>query len=43
MVVRPRFLSRLSVAHARPLGRFDGWSTAMPVTILTAIKPAGPE
>lgn len=36
-------LTRLSVAHARPLGRFDGWSTAMPVTILTAIKPAGPE
>ncbi|KAA6186938.1 precorrin-6y C5,15-methyltransferase (decarboxylating) subunit CbiE [Thiohalocapsa marina] len=32
-------LTRISVAHAAPLGRFDGWRTAMPVTILTAIKP----
>lgn len=31
-------LTRLSVAHAEPLGRFDGWRTAMPVTILTAFK-----
>ncbi|MGB5830488.1 MAG: precorrin-6Y C5,15-methyltransferase (decarboxylating) subunit CbiT, partial [Thiohalocapsa sp.] len=31
-------LSRVSVAHASPLGRFDGWRTAMPVTILTALK-----
>ena len=26
-------LSRISVAHAEPLGRFDGWRTAMPVTL----------
>lgn len=31
-------LTRISVAHASPLGRFDGWRTAMPVTILTAEK-----
>lgn len=32
-------LTRISVAHASPLGRFDGWRTAMPVTLLTAVKP----
>ncbi|MTW21838.1 precorrin-6y C5,15-methyltransferase (decarboxylating) subunit CbiE [Allochromatium palmeri] len=32
-------LTRISVAHAAPLGRFDGWRTAMPVTLLTAVKP----
>ena len=32
-------LTRLSVAHAGPLGRFDVWRTAMPVTILGAAKP----
>ncbi|NEV64472.1 precorrin-6y C5,15-methyltransferase (decarboxylating) subunit CbiE [Thiorhodococcus minor] len=32
-------LTRISVAHASPLGRFDGWRTAMPVTILVAEKP----
>lgn len=32
-------LTRISVAHAAPLGRFDGWRTAMPVTLLTAAKP----
>ncbi|EXJ17020.1 bifunctional cobalt-precorrin-7 (C(5))-methyltransferase/cobalt-precorrin-6B (C(15))-methyltransferase [Imhoffiella purpurea] len=32
-------LTRLSVSHATPLGRFDGWRTAMPVTILAAVKP----
>ncbi|NEX19975.1 precorrin-6y C5,15-methyltransferase (decarboxylating) subunit CbiE [Thiorhodococcus mannitoliphagus] len=31
-------LTRISVAHASPLGRFDGWRTAMPVTVLTAEK-----
>jgi len=31
-------LSRLSVSQAAPLGRFDGWRTAMPVTILSATK-----
>ena len=32
-------LTRLSVAHAGPLGRFDVWRTAMPVTILGAVRP----
>jgi precorrin-6Y C5,15-methyltransferase (decarboxylating) len=32
-------LTRLSVAHAGPLGRFDVWRTAMPVTIFAAGKP----
>ncbi|HEY3912227.1 MAG TPA: precorrin-6y C5,15-methyltransferase (decarboxylating) subunit CbiE [Stellaceae bacterium] len=32
-------LTRISVAHAGPLGRFDGWRTAMPVTLLAAAKP----
>ncbi|MBO8086872.1 MAG: precorrin-6y C5,15-methyltransferase (decarboxylating) subunit CbiE [Marichromatium sp.] len=32
-------LTRISVAHASPLGAFDGWRTAMPVTLLSAIKP----
>lgn len=32
-------LTRLSVAHAGPLGRFEVWRTAMPVTILAAGKP----
>ena len=33
-------LTRISVAHAGPLGRFDGWRSAMPVTLLSAVKPA---
>jgi precorrin-6Y C5,15-methyltransferase (decarboxylating) len=32
-------LTRLSVAEATPLGAFDGWRAAMPVTILVADKP----
>lgn len=32
-------LMRISVAHAGPLGRFDTWRTALPVTILCAVKP----
>jgi precorrin-6B C5,15-methyltransferase / cobalt-precorrin-6B C5,C15-methyltransferase len=35
-------LTRISVAHAAPLGRFDGWRTAMPLTVFAATKPAGP-
>ncbi|MBF0130826.1 MAG: precorrin-6y C5,15-methyltransferase (decarboxylating) subunit CbiE [Alphaproteobacteria bacterium] len=31
-------LTRVSVAHARPVGRFDAWRTSMPVTILSAGK-----
>ncbi|MBC8790235.1 MAG: cobalamin biosynthesis bifunctional protein CbiET [Tagaea sp. CACIAM 22H2] len=33
-------LVRISVAHASPVGKFDAWRTAMPVTTLTARKPA---
>jgi precorrin-6Y C5,15-methyltransferase (decarboxylating) len=33
-------LTRVQVAVAAPLGRFDGWRQAMPVTILAALKPA---
>jgi len=31
-------LIRISVARAEPLGRFAGWRTAMPVTLLAAVK-----
>jgi precorrin-6Y C5,15-methyltransferase (decarboxylating) len=33
-------LTRLQVATAEPLGGFDGWRPAMPVTLLELIKPA---
>jgi precorrin-6Y C5,15-methyltransferase (decarboxylating) len=32
-------LSRISTAETRPLGRFDGWHMAMPITLMTSIKP----
>jgi precorrin-6Y C5,15-methyltransferase (decarboxylating) len=32
-------LTRVQVAEAAPLGRFDGWRQAMPVTVLSADKP----
>jgi precorrin-6Y C5,15-methyltransferase (decarboxylating) len=32
-------LTRIAIAHASPLGRFDGWRPAMPVTLFTAVKP----
>jgi precorrin-6B C5,15-methyltransferase / cobalt-precorrin-6B C5,C15-methyltransferase len=32
-------LVRLSVAHAMPLGRFDTWRTALPVTLWRVRKP----
>jgi precorrin-6B C5,15-methyltransferase / cobalt-precorrin-6B C5,C15-methyltransferase len=32
-------LMRISVARAEPLGRFEGWRAAMPVTLLAAAKP----
>ncbi len=35
-------LTRISVAHAAPLGHFDAWRTAMPVTMLSATKPGEP-
>lgn len=42
MALRERIggeLTRIAVAHAEPLGRFDAWRAAIPVTILTAVKP----
>jgi precorrin-6Y C5,15-methyltransferase (decarboxylating) len=35
-------LTRLSVAQAAPLGRFDGWRSAMPITLYT-VRKAGAE
>jgi precorrin-6B C5,15-methyltransferase / cobalt-precorrin-6B C5,C15-methyltransferase len=32
-------LTRIAVAHAAPLGHFDGWRTTMPVTLFSAAKP----
>ncbi|ABC23787.1 bifunctional cobalt-precorrin-7 (C(5))-methyltransferase/cobalt-precorrin-6B (C(15))-methyltransferase [Rhodospirillum rubrum] len=32
-------LTRLSVAHADPVGRFHGWRSAMPVTLYEVVKP----
>lgn len=32
-------LTRISVAHAEPLGGFDAWRTALPVTVFSAVKP----
>ena len=31
-------LTRLAIAQAGPLGRFEVWRTAMPVTILTSVR-----
>ncbi len=33
-------LVRIAIAHASPVGKFDAWRTAMPVTTLTARKRA---
>ncbi|HEJ4806052.1 TPA: precorrin-6Y C5,15-methyltransferase (decarboxylating) subunit CbiT [Pseudomonas aeruginosa] len=33
-------LTRLGVAHARPLGGFDTWRQALPITLLKLRKPA---
>jgi precorrin-6Y C5,15-methyltransferase (decarboxylating) len=32
-------LVRLMIARAEPVGRFDGWRPAMPVTQLAAVRP----
>ncbi len=32
-------LSRIHIAHSKPLGTFDTWRQAMPITLLQAIKP----
>lgn len=34
-------LTRVSVAHAQPLGGFDAWRQALPVTLYDARKPRG--
>lgn len=34
-------LTRIQVADAAPLGRFDAWRPAMPITMLAAIKGGG--
>ncbi len=33
-------LTRIAVAHAQPLGNFDTWRGALPITLLHARKPA---
>lgn len=32
-------LTRIHVAHSKPLGEFDTWRQALPITLLEAIKP----
>lgn len=32
-------LTRIHIAHAQPLGEFDTWRQALPITLLEAIKP----
>lgn len=32
-------LVRIALAHASPLGRFDAWRPAMPITLLATVKP----
>jgi precorrin-6Y C5,15-methyltransferase (decarboxylating) len=39
---RERFggeLTRIHVAHAQPLGEFDTWRQALPITLLDLVKP----
>ena len=32
-------LTRLQVAQAKPLGAFDTWRAALPITLLEVVKP----
>jgi precorrin-6Y C5,15-methyltransferase (decarboxylating) len=32
-------MTRIGVAHAQPLGAFDTWRQALPITLLHAVKP----
>jgi len=32
-------MTRISIAHAQPLGDFDTWRQALPITLLHAVKP----
>jgi precorrin-6Y C5,15-methyltransferase (decarboxylating) len=34
-------LTRIALAHAQPLGGFDTWRQALPITMLEALKGAG--
>lgn len=36
-------LTRVSLAHAEPLGRFDSWRQALPVTLYEVSKPGSAE
>ncbi|TLP55394.1 MULTISPECIES: precorrin-6y C5,15-methyltransferase (decarboxylating) subunit CbiE [Pseudomonas] len=33
-------LTRIHIAHAQPLGAFDTWRQALPITLLEVVKPA---
>lgn len=33
-------LTRIHIAHAQPLGAFDTWRQALPITLLDVVKPA---
>jgi precorrin-6Y C5,15-methyltransferase (decarboxylating) len=35
-------LTRIALAHAQPLGGFDTWRQALPITLLEVSKPAQP-
>jgi len=35
-------LTRIALAHAQPLGGFDTWRQALPITLLDVAKPANP-
>ena len=32
-------LTRIHIAHAKPLGEFDTWRQALPITLLDVVKP----
>ncbi|MNE83637.1 Precorrin-6Y C(5,15)-methyltransferase [decarboxylating] [compost metagenome] len=32
-------LTRIHIAQAQPLGEFDTWRQALPITLLEAVKP----
>ena len=32
-------MTRIAVSHAQPLGDFDAWRAALPITLLVATKP----
>jgi precorrin-6Y C5,15-methyltransferase (decarboxylating) len=36
-------LTRIALADAQPLGGFDTWRQALPITLLDVVKPCGDE